>query len=236
MNKLKEAFKEIHADQGLKNKTYANVLLEAKRDAKHHHNHLLRPLIMISCVLLVVGSSYWLYFIPVSAISIDINPSIELSINRLDRVIDVYAFNQEAKQIVDQTSLENMHYKDAISTLTNQKELEAYLQDAALEITVSCHDEKKADKMLGNVKDCMRNGQNVRYESVDYREVKNAHQNHLSCGKYAKYLMLKEYDEDITCEQVAGMSMRSINELLSQYEDNGNVNGNHGNGCHRQGQ
>jgi hypothetical protein len=52
--------------------------------------------------------------ITVAAVSIDINPSIELDINILDRVIAARSFNERGTEILSQLELVNMPIRDAI--------------------------------------------------------------------------------------------------------------------------
>ena len=164
-------------------------------------------------------------------ISIDVNPSIEIEINRLDRVIEVYAFNEDGQQIIDNINVKNMNYIDAVNALTDTDVLNSYLQDAVLEVTVSCNNENKLNEIVTNVKTCM-NHENVHYGKSTYDCANEAHHNELSCGKYTKYLLLKQYDEDLTTEEVAAMTMKEINDLLVQYgEEPSGMQ--HGHGHHR---
>ena len=53
-------------------------------------------------LLMFVGfSSYAAYFTSVSFISIDINPSFRIDINRFDRVISVKPLNDDARQLLE---------------------------------------------------------------------------------------------------------------------------------------
>ena len=50
-------------------------------------------------VLCFGWAGYNIYYTPITVISVDINPSVELGVNRFDRVISVSAFNSEADEI-----------------------------------------------------------------------------------------------------------------------------------------
>lgn len=216
MTKIQRAFNEIHADPALKHQTFNSVINGSAKRKDHRHLPGYRQLVLAASLIFTFALGYWAYFIPVSAISIDVNPSIEIEINRLDRVIEVYAFNEDGQQIIDDIKVKNMNYIDAVAALTDSKALDSYLQDAVLEVTVSCNDESKLNEILNNVKTCM-NHENIHYGQSTYDCANEAHHNELSCGKYAKYLLLKQYDEDITTEEVAAMTMKEINDLLMQY-------------------
>ena len=51
---------------------------------------------------------YFLYFIPVSSISVDVNPSIELGINRFDKVVTVDTFNNDGYHIMSSLNVRFM--------------------------------------------------------------------------------------------------------------------------------
>ena len=46
-----------------------------------------------------VRGKRWLYFTPIAEISIDINPSIELRVNRFDQVISVDGLNGDGQAL-----------------------------------------------------------------------------------------------------------------------------------------
>lgn len=86
---LKEAFGQIRAEQALKETTLS--YLQQKTQGYRHAPaaSYYRPLLSLAaCLILVVCLGLWrAWFTPVSVISIDINPSLELELNRFDRVI-----------------------------------------------------------------------------------------------------------------------------------------------------
>ena len=96
-DKLRAAFDSVHAEAELKERTLA-FLADAggASPARHRPAARLRRAIAAAaaCLLVLLGAGgYYALLVPVSAISVDVNPSLELSLNRLDRVISVEAFN-----------------------------------------------------------------------------------------------------------------------------------------------
>lgn len=55
----------------------------------------------------------WLYFTPTAAISIDINPSIELEVNRFGRVLSVTGYNDDGRVLADSLPIKHLGYADA---------------------------------------------------------------------------------------------------------------------------
>lgn len=66
---------------------------------------------MAACFVLCVAlGGYHLYFTPTSIISMDINPSIELEINRFDKVIGVDGYNEDGENLVESLHMLNENY------------------------------------------------------------------------------------------------------------------------------
>lgn len=66
------------------------------------------------------------YARPASYISIDVNPSMEICLNKWNRVIDVIPYNDDAERICRQLNLKNKYYTDAIEELLCNKDFQAY--------------------------------------------------------------------------------------------------------------
>lgn len=78
---------------------------------------------------------------------------------------------------------------------------------------------------------------------ADYSQIENAHKCGLSVGKYMAYLELEALDSSITPEDISGMTMREIRDILNSYSSQntyyqsdycneshqGHKNGHHGN-------
>ena len=60
---------------------------------------------------------YSIYRRPVSYISIDVNPSIELAINRFDKVVSAKGYNADGQDILQHVPLKNISYMQAIDRL-----------------------------------------------------------------------------------------------------------------------
>lgn len=76
-DELRAALDAVHAEPELKAAARAAVARRARRKAG-----VPRPM-RLALAAVVVLSGRWLYFTPTAQISIDINPSLELGINRI---------------------------------------------------------------------------------------------------------------------------------------------------------
>lgn len=87
-HKLKEVFDQIQAEEALKDKQ-KNSFSRSQGVPKRKPGSRRPFLYAVACLLLLLWAGYWLYFTSTVQISIEINPSIELGVNRFDRIISV---------------------------------------------------------------------------------------------------------------------------------------------------
>gem|GEM_PF-1663052 len=64
----------------------------------------------------------------VAYLSVDINPSLELGLNRKGLVVEVLSFNPEAAEIVQNLNLKGMAVGDAVAAVVRQADQNGYLQ------------------------------------------------------------------------------------------------------------
>ena len=211
--KIKKAFNDIQADENLKQKTFDKIVSTKKKRTT--------PLIYKSASLVAVLAFMILggiYVTPTSYISIDINPSIELAVNRFNRVIDVTASNQDADEIVDSVDLKNEIYTDALEMLEHSEAFKTNI-GAYTEITVLANNDKNADIMIANINACsMGMGGNVKCFSVNSEIKEEAEKLDISFGKYRAFLELQALNPTITIDEVKGLSMRVLREMIDSNE------------------
>lgn len=211
---IKEAFDAIHADEHLKQNTIH--FINQKR--KHPVSTWKPVLTAAACILFIIGfGSFHVYFTPTSVISMDINPSFELEINRFGKVINTEGYNEDGSNLLQSLDLNYDNYKDAIHTVLTSDTMEEYLEnDAFLSIAVVEIDEAQGEEILDYISTCTENQENISCCKLQKEEVTKAHSLGLSYGKYNTYLELQEAGIEITAEQVRQMSMRELKDLLQQ--------------------
>lgn len=244
---IKKAFEQIHATDQLKEATCLFLYEKIEQKPKHQYKTAFRP-IAAFCILLFlcIGSGGWYFWeTPVSYVSVDINPSVELSLNRFNRVTDAEGKNEDGILLLHNLSLKGKGYIEAVEILVTSESMQNYLTaDAELTFTVAS---PKAEELLQGLHNSSVSTQyNGTCRSADMESVHGAHACGMSLGKYQEYLHLSEYDDDISPEDCSGMTMGQLRDLLSQYEDidsnpsdHGHMNGNskcHGHGKRRRGE
>lgn len=221
--RLKEAFDAVHAEEELKEKT-KDFVMGRTEAGKKRRLFSFRRFIPAACLVffLIAFGIYQLYFIPTSAISIDINPSLELEINRFDKVIFVKGYNTDGEKLAEALDIRFLKYTEAVDQILNSESIADYLAgDEELSITVVSSDGIRCEKMLSDIRDCAAGREKVYCHTASEEDADIAHAAGLSCGKYRAYLELKALDPDITVDEVQGMTMKEIHNCTEALSDGG---------------
>ena len=84
-----------------------------------------------------------MYFVPTAVISIDINPSIELEINRFNKVVQVKNYNKDGEELSEELDIRFLNYSQAVENILNNTTIINLLsQDELLSITVISNQEQ----------------------------------------------------------------------------------------------
>lgn len=243
-NAFKELFSPIQAEETLKDHTKEFLAEKTQgytkaRAVKRKYSFCAAACV---CFLVMLFGGRWLYFTPIAAISIDINPSMEMSINRFERVISVTGFNEDGRKLSSMLDVKYKSYTDAIEQILHDDSITVLLSgNEIMTITVIGPDGQQSEKILSGVEACTMRQDNAYCYFVTSEEVAAAHETGLSCGKYRAFLELQRLAPDITPEAVQDMTMREIRELINSLSaengtdtpHNNQGNGHHGHGgCH----
>lgn len=227
-NRIQEAFDQIEASEALKSSTLRFLQMERERRNRRVFLFGWERAVAVACAALVLclGGGFYTVKTPVSYISIDVNPSIELSINRFDRVVDTAFYNEEGEALLTDVQVMGLRYTEAIDAIVESEALQPYLgKKASLSFTVAAGDSEKRAAILTGIEECSgaRKHHGQSYEA-DISSIPDAHESGLSFGKYAAYLALSQYDSTVTTEDCRGMSMGEIHQQIDSHERNGGVN------------
>ena len=236
-DELKTALDKVTADDALKQSTRA-FLARQTHDygaAKARPRTARRLAAAFACLALVVtgGTGYWVYFSPTCAVSIDINPSVELAVNRFDKVISVDGIGEDGDALAESLDVRFLSYADALDRLLQNPTVEDYLaQDEVLSIAVAGDDQGQTDAILAQSETCTAGTQNVYCQAASAEEIEQAHEAGLSFGKYQAFLELQSLDPSVAPEDVQGLTMREIRDRIAALSgDPESVPGGHGYGA-----
>ncbi len=230
--KINKAFNRYHADETLVQRTFDDI---TKRKKKNISGRYKIASIMAMFAVFILGS---VYLIPVSYISIDINPSIELSLNAFNVVIKADASNADGEDILNAVSLINLNYVDALETLDLSDVFSDY-SDSYTEVTVITNFINNSENMIENIYSSKFSGENISCHSGNNQLKIEAEHNDMSFGKYRAYIELQKIDNTITVDKIHHMSMAEIRQLIEDgsiaeeiYDEN--IGSHHGNGQGKQ--
>lgn len=214
--KIKDAFAQIHASDTLKENTRAFLRQKSRGYTKQQHLFC-RMIPAAACFLFLLFGAYSLYFTPTATISIDVNPSIELNVNRFDRVVGVIAYNADGEQLAESLDVDNMEYTAAVDqVLANDQIIERLSAEETLTISVVGSDDAQASRILENMERCTSQMKNAYCYRMQEEDVEGAHEAGLSYGKYRAYLELHALDPNVTTADVQGMTMRQIRDRIDK--------------------
>ena len=174
------------------------------------------------CLAFFLTAGLWLFFTPAAYISVDINPSIELGVNRFSRIISVESYNEDGAALAKTLDLRFLNYLDALNrVLENDTSADLLSEDGELALTVAGTSENQSSRMLQEMEASLSDYSNVHCHSGSMEEMHEAHTCGMSFGKYHAYLILKERNPSVTEEEVQGMTMKEIQEQIRLYSDSG---------------
>lgn len=243
MNAFQKSMSEVCATEELKKNTLQYLKKQQEKQCRARPRLVLRYALVMACLLLLLGTGgYSVYRKPVSYISIDVNPSIELGINRFGKVVSANAYNEDGQNILQHVSIKNIPYMQAINRLLADESDLLYLhEDSLLVFTVI------SDQPHSIIEEIRTNEFARTYETRMYTSdtdcMEEAHKHEMSFGIYRAYLELSQYDSSVTIEDCHGMSIGEIQTRIegcrhhneTQYQDDraqsetqGHHNGHHG--------
>ncbi len=215
MNKqIKHAFDQIQVDEAIRTRT-KQILAQKEKRIKLSAFWRLAPL--AACTLLLCLCAYWIYFVPVTTISIDINPSIELEVNRFDQVISATSYNTDGELLLESLDLQYQDVEQAVKMIKENETITSLLADEEiLDIVVVSGDKEKGTAVMKKIQSCTDPAQTY-YAYATHQEVAPAHSFGLSYGKYKAYVQLKQYDDTITPQDIQQMTMREIRDQINSF-------------------
>lgn len=217
MNRIQKAFSPVRAETELKEKTVEFLHNQAARKSGAVKRFRVYATACAALVVLVTGIIFYgIYTTPVSYISIDVNPSVELELNLFDRVIAWNGYNDDGEAIAQQIDLYNMPYTEAVDTLLQDSQMEQCLAKEGAQLVFTVSSDKEAELTAG-IESCqgyiLHQGTCT---SAGTEEVHEAHELGLSMGRYQVYLKLQQAGIEITPEECQNLTMRELMDLLEE--------------------
>ncbi|MEG1847526.1 MAG: hypothetical protein RR238_03560 [Lachnospiraceae bacterium] len=187
---------------------------------------------VVGCFLLgALSFGIYSYLAPVSYVSMDVNPSIEYTLNTFDRVLAVRPVNEDAVKILQAENLANLNHlniDEALKLTLDELSQNGYLDEDTkngVVIATSSKENETAEALavhLGEVvtTQCTEHNQAV---SVETRTVEQAQRNEantlgVTSGKLRLVQELQEeYPKDLTFSADEWLA-KSVKEILAELE------------------
>lgn len=151
---------------------------------------------------------------PVAYVGIDVNPSVELTLNRFNIVVGTHALN-DGQRALDEASCMWRAFNDAARDLDGAMRAIAG-EGAVVEVSIDCDNENRYAALAAQSNDCFgRNGE-AHCNRTSAEERQAAHDSGMGVAKYRAYQALQEAGVDISAEECASMSMRELRDLLAE--------------------
>ena len=232
-NKINKAFHNIDLpefDNKKLNEKKGIVYMEKKK--RNMVPFLVTACTLVFCLLIGFGV-YNNNFKVASRIGIDVNPSIELKINKKNKVIDVIANNEDGNKILSDMDLNGSDMNVAINALIGSMVKNGYIDELANSILISVEgnsleeNEKLRQEIVNKLNANLANNnfsivsQTVSNES----ELENiANQYNISLGKAKLIQNIIANNNLLTYDQLANLSINELN-LISSNNENIKVEG-----------
>lgn len=169
------------------------------------------------------------YYSVDTIVAIDVNPSVEISLNKSYKVLNVKANNEDAASLIKDKSFKNKNCDDVISELTMSLSSSGYINKNknSILVSVSNSNEVKADEVKTRVVTDIKttlNQQEIKpviyKQSISNSKTKElerlAKQYHTSFGKMQLINSLIEKDATLTIEELVALPIQEIKTYVEK--------------------
>ena len=152
---------------------------------------------------------------PVAYVGIDVNPSVELTLNRFDIVVGTCALNDDGQRALDEAPCMWRAFDDAARDLDDAMRAIAG-EGAVVEVSIDCDNENRYAALAAQSDGCFGCNGEAHCDRTNAEERQAAHDSGMGVAKYRTYQALQESGVDISAEECASMSMRELRNMLAK--------------------
>ncbi len=186
-----------------------------------------------AAAFVILGTGTWAYATPYSYVSVDVNPSIEYTINRFDLVLSVKAMNDSGEDIMQEVSLnqlKNQTIRKAIVKTVEQISSAGYLKEkieGGIIITTASEDLDKAEKLAIDLQQAVgeeitdqEEDTEVEAYPVNLERIEEARELGVTPGKLTLVEKLQASSSDPDSVNVEEWLSKSVKEIKKATKDN----------------
>ncbi|MBC8062400.1 MAG: anti-sigma factor domain-containing protein [Clostridiaceae bacterium] len=215
-----------------------------KKSINKFKNNIIRYAGLVACFLTIILVSIMSYSKFNTSkdiyayVDIDINPSLEVAINKDNKVIFVKPINEDGKMLLKSLKLKGETLETAISEILNQSRHNGYIKsqtDNYVLIAMSLNPETiEYKKKLNYLLDALNgiaeeNGKEriiTRVIDTSWETRNLANQNNISTGKYTMYTKAKDLGLNLSIDEVRN---NNLSDILKKLDIDSKINGYPGN-------
>ena len=185
---------------------------------------------LTACLMLVLVLGAFIYdnnFAVETVVGLDVNPSVEISLSKNTKVLNIAALNKDADELLSEVELSNGNLNEVIGELVEAFSEEGYLEDEASSVLVTVMNENeetasaiKQEIVIGISSALSDNNAsaNVLNQAVKITDNvrKFANENNVSMGKAALILNIIAKDNSLNGKELAKMSIAEITILIDE--------------------
>lgn len=219
-----------------KNRNYAigQVIELGKQKSIHIGRKAIALAASAAAAVIMLSMGVWAYYTPYTYVSLDVNPSIEYSVNRFNRVLSAKAVNDDGKEILSGLDLQNKSIDDAINDTIEKIASEGYLKSdvqGGIVIATSSGNEqadaKLAEELQTKAEDTVK-GLNVSAEvqaqNVATERVQEARQLGTTPGKLNLVEKLQQSAADPSSVDIKEWLTKPVKDIMKTIKENRKAN------------
>ncbi|MEA5093902.1 MAG: anti-sigma factor domain-containing protein [Sedimentibacter saalensis] len=213
----------------IKNKNYETGQVVRMKENKMN---FIKKAGSIAAVLAVTAAGSFAYALPATYVSLDVNPSIEYTVNTFGRVLSVKAVNDDGEVITTELDVKNVNISKAVKVTIDKLREGGYItddEDAGIVITISGKNDEKAEELAEKLEEETKEyveeiGETaeVEVEAVGKERVEEARSLGVTPGKLNLVQKLVkstegvEGAEEIDMEEWLDKSVKEINKAIKE--------------------
>lgn len=182
-----------------------------------------------ACFLAVIflSTGVYAYYTPYSYVSVDINPSMAMSLNRFERVLSVEPLTEDAVSFIENTkNLKNREIDEALSEIIESASEKGYIDEATenqIMLVVSAKNPKQEEELAGKVNAVaarelskLNGNSEVTVAKTSVEKYKTALDKKVSPGREILENKLKEIYPGIKDEELKDMTVKDVAKRIKE--------------------